>query len=102
MNTTIDFNDVKLPIVDGSLVVNSSGMTLAGMFTLPYGLKTSHMSGAITKDEIKFWGKMASDITIAGTTFVFLSSYINASSKTVVSLGGTINVGRSKLKTIQF
>ena len=94
VNTTIDFNGVKLPIVDGDLVVNSSGMTINGKFTPPYGLKTAQMSGTITKEEIKLSGAMKSGITVAGTTFTFSSSYINASSKTGVSMGGKINLKR--------
>ena len=94
VNTTIDFNGVKIPIVDGELVANSSGITIEGLFTLPYGLKTAQMSGSITKEEIKFSGSMASGIMVAGTTFTFSNSYINASSKTGVTMGGRINLKR--------
>ena len=92
VNRDIDFKGVKLPTTNGQLSIANNGIALNGIFTLPYGLKTAQMNGAITQEEIKMSGTMASGITIAGTTFNFSNSYINASSVTGVNLGGKINL----------
>ena len=92
VNRDIDFKGVKLPTTNGQLSIANNGIALNGTFTLPYGLKTAQMNGAITQEEIKLSGKMSSGITVAVTTFSFSNSYINASSVTGVNLGGRINL----------
>jgi len=94
VNREIDFKGVKLPLANGQLSMSSNGISIGGVYTLPYGLKTAKMNGSITKEEIKQSGSMASGITIAGTTFTFSNSYINSSTLSGVNLGGKINLKR--------
>ncbi len=92
VDRTIDFAGVNLPISNGQLSLNNTGMELNGKFSLPYGLKTAQMAGSITKEEIKMSGTMASSIKIAGVNFAFSNSFINASSISGVKMGGRINL----------
>ena len=92
VNTEIDFNGLKIPIVNGNLTINSSGISLGGGYSLPFGLQTAQMNGSVTENELAVAGRLGSAIKIGGYSFKMSNSYINASTLTGVKLGGYINL----------